>query len=270
MAVRHNGDFEGHHLLFYIWLYISSFLYKKKKISFFKIFFFFFYFLKNFIILILLYYYFDLISWVSAHCKIDHWEFRDVFPVSTVFALWPITHRRNLSPSFSLHRRGENQLKWQFELPRYRTINLSSIYLRICAHGEGGWEMVADLFILNNHNNNKKIISNYLFLLGCRGLSYRVAIEQYLHIFKRLERVPLVLISCWLFVSLNLAKIVRAGKYRVSEWERERERKKERETDRQTEREKDRQTDRAAAATTTNSSTKQEKRRRRRSWLTII
>ena len=220
--------------------------------------------------MILLYYYFDLISWVSAHCKIDHWEFRDVFPVSTVFALWPITHRRNLSPSFSLHRRGENQLKWQFELPRYRTINLSSIYLRICAHGEGGWEMVADLFILNNHNNNKKIISNYLFLLGCRGLSYRVAIEQYLHIFKRLERVPLVLISCWLFVSLNLAKIVRAGKYRVSEWERERERKKERETDRQTEREKDRQTDRAAAATTTNSSTKQEKRRRRRSWLTII
>ena len=83
--------------------------------------------------------------------------------------------------------------------------------------GRGGWEMVADLFILNNHNNNKKIISNYLFLLGCRGLSYRVAIEQYLHIFKRLERVPLVLISCWLFVSLNLAKIVRAGKYRVSE-----------------------------------------------------
>ena len=141
MAVRHNGDFEGHHLLFYIWLYISSFLYKKKKknfFSFFLIFFFFFYFLKNFIILILLYYYFDLISWVSAHCKIDHWEFRDVFPVSTVFALWPITHRRNLSPSFSLHRRGENQLKWQFELPRYRTINLSSIYLRICAHGEGG------------------------------------------------------------------------------------------------------------------------------------
>ena len=108
-------------------------------------------------------YYFDSISWASAHCKIDHWEFRDVFPVSTVFAVWLVTHTRNLSiflllslslslslslflslsvclfvhlsiyPSFffilSVHiflRRRET--KWRLELPRYRTINLSSIY----------------------------------------------------------------------------------------------------------------------------------------------